>query len=410
MIKKVFCSLLAFLMLFSVGCNGYQTYESVDESVSESLQESEFESIAEPPKLDLNVGEDIPLPEEGGDLNDYVEYGKAVLNAYIKLELPHSIDFVNREIKRGKNKLYFAEDKQEVMRIIEETKTIIESYVFPQSELSNMLKNVVQKFPNGEPELEHYFGWVNGEYFVALVPNRRTDGIYAYSFADFVFYAGGYYFSDYVGEMGVWNGTRYKSLRNAFSDGDVSLAQIEAIYDDYMFLYDGMDYLSYVSLEVDNVDTLTEDQNLLIQVGVRGNQKVYTKEELNINESLQEENSVWFELALMDLEDHLGKDKNYEIGYVTDKGSGVLRRTNSLGKGVVTYKPDKTFSKITFCGCRKYYLPIEAFEGVGWIQFYVTEIGDLSAIVYSPKIYYNVEKDSENPDYSNVCFSIIQSI
>lgn len=418
--NRIICSLLCCLLLFSASCSGNidingktkKTNAITKEEVLNKNQEKYGDTLFDVSNQTVinALCQDLTPPDENASLEEFVKYGLRVISRYSsKTDYPHGKVLIQREANIGRSKLYFAEDKERVLQIINDTVARMEKYILPQEEATKMLSKTERQFypdtPSEaiEPRLAHYLGEYQGEHVVLLTPVLMPGT----SMYDYYVALGGYFFSNYIGELGLWNGERYIYFVDAYYQGVINRDFIEEFYADYTYMI-GNNY-SIVTMTDNygsNLESREENENLLIKIKARAFNLPATTTPMYYDGESYYGEGLWFDVFCLDIESVITDKKScYEIGYVTESGKGVLRRTTSLDKGSVIYNEDKTINDLRFCGFRRYSIPPKEFQDRGWIQFYVKEIGVESSIVYSPKIYYTVKPYSEDPYYNQYTFS-----
>lgn len=422
--NRIICSLLCCLLLFSASCSGNidingktkKTNAITKEEVLNKNQEKYGDTLFDVSNQTVinALCQDLTPPDENASLEEFVKYGLRVISRYSgKTDYPHGKVLIQREANIGRNRLYFAEDKQSVLQIIEETVARMEKYILPQEEAIKMLSKTERQFypdtPSEaiEPSLQAYLGEYQGEHVVLLTPVLMPGT----SMYDYYVALGGYFFSNYIGELGLWNGERYIYFVDAYYQGVINRDFIEEFYADYTYMIGNNYSIATMTTFFGNtLQSREQDDNLLLQV--KGNRWVRmpkTSTPMYYDGESYYSEGCKFDIYCIDLESVFNaKDCLYEIGFVTDKTSGVLKRTLSLDKGSVIYNEDRTVKEMEFCGFKSFFIPQEVFQANGWIQFYVKEIGDESSKVYSPKVYYLVEADKTLQDYIKISFSSIE--
>ena len=379
--KKIVIFLMAIcsVFCFAIGC------ESASGEIFAKRNEVETKnSIVE--HLGAQALIDIEMPDENASLEEFIDYGEAYLNGcYEQIGVPYNKLLIKREIVKGKNKIYFAQDKQQILDVIDQTIRNVKFFIFNEEECARFLERY-------EAIAEWYYLGDLGDYALMVYGDQ-------YPFMPNEFYVYNYLFNVTSGAIHLWDGEKLIPFDGHVLDIiDLTAEQVKEIYQEHWSI-------SYEILVDRGIRMFASEKwyeigtNNYLSTGVGSNcfMELVVPKFVDYVEGKGE--SPYLFLSIINKRPN-GEiiDDTVEIGYVNGVGANVplfeTQLTEEIFKfpfgGYVEYNKDKTVNRIVSSKYHENYLdiklPIDLFQKEGTIKFYC-KIGN--EYVYTSLLMYS---------------------
>ena len=354
-----------------------------------------------------SIGEksqNFSMPADDATLDEFIDYGESVLNSYLQIEVEYSSKLIEREVIKGKNKIYFAEDKDSVLLAIEEAKAKIEALILPQEEVDK-----IHAYKGKSSPISFYLGKVGDVHLI-----KWGDGQPLASVGVHNYFCLGFFFDNSRGLLWLWDGEKLIDFREYSQSGDFAI-DYEIARDAYYAFWGAYDIIYYNSHSHNGLRPGEKPQSsylgaeqlpqFIMDITPYSTQYYYDGTPLWRDGKSWKSDTPELAITLLNTNPlgEIPKGAEYlEVGYIDKEGKYVttsrIRLTEELLNrntgGYVEYGRDKSVVNVYEAGWSWWCpynvsVPMEIFDEVGSIQFFC-RVGD--SLQLSNEYYYRIDE------------------